>query len=455
AAQLRQLAYYDSLTGLPNQKLFRQRLGDALEEATQDGDSVGVLYLDLDRFMRINDTLGHTVGDDVLAAVAARLAQAANGFGVGRCEIGRLSGDEFLVYLRCRDPEARMQRLASELSETLSAPFACGGQDLSITASMGVSLFPQHGKDAEALIKAADIAVSRAKSAGRRCMRMYSRKMSAHAMKRLSLENELRQGLASEQFQLYYQPKYRARDLRIVGAEALIRWFHPTRGSISPGNFIPVAEEAGLIVELGNYVLRAASRQLKAWKDDGLPVVPISVNVSPEEFFRGDPATALADAAEANGISGRLLEVEITESALIRDIERVTDALGDIKKLGSRVSVDDFGTGYSSLAYLKRFPLDRLKIDRSFVNELTATSDDGAICSAIIAMARALGLRVVAEGVETDEQLRYLREQGCDEIQGFLLSRPVPADSFMELVLAQNTATDPSAATMQDVEHVA
>ena len=439
AAQIRQLAYYDALTGLPNQQLFKQRLSHAVAAAQEKQDGLAVLYVDLDRFKRINDTLGHSIGDEIIKSVAARLSQCVHrrGDGIGRFELARLGGDEFLIFLRHRQAEAEAKAMAKDVAEALAEPLTSGGQELVITASIGGALYPEHGRDGETLLKAADTAVYQAKASGRRHFQLYSRNMSARAMHRLSLENDVRVALEQNQFQLYYQPKYRAHDLKIVGAEALLRWFHPTRGEISPGSFIPVAEEAGLIVDLGRWVTGAACTQLRSWNREGLPVVPVAINLSAEEFFRGDPVAMISETTSRIGVNAEELEIEITESALMRDTSKVSESLKALKRLGCSLSVDDFGTGYSSLAYLKRFPLDTLKIDRSFVKEIATNMDDAAICSAIIAMARSLGLNVVAEGVESDAQLRQLRSEGCDQIQGFLLSRPVPADLFMELLLAQ------------------
>lgn len=450
AAQIRQLAYYDTLTGLPNQQLFRQRLAQAVSDAAEKQDGLAVLYADLDRFKRINDTLGHSIGDEIIKSVAVRLSQCVHrrGDGIGRYELARLGGDEFLIFLRHREAEAEAKAMAKDIAETLSEPFTDGGQELVVTASIGGAVYPDHGRDGEALLKAADTAVYQAKASGRRHFQLYSRNMSARAMHRLSLENDIRVALEQNQFQLYYQPKYRAHDLKIVGAEALLRWFHPTRGEISPGSFIPVAEEAGLIVEIGHWVTGAACAQLRSWAQESLPAVPVAINLSAEEFYRGDPVAMIAEATARANVNASELEIEITESALMRDTSKVSESLQALKRLGVSLSVDDFGTGYSSLAYLKRFPLDTLKIDRSFVREIATDMDDAAICSAIIAMARSLGLNVVAEGVESDAQLRRLRTEGCDQIQGFLLSRPVPADLFMELLLAQS----PPAAVSRDGE---
>ncbi|MEM9056764.1 MAG: EAL domain-containing protein, partial [Pseudomonadota bacterium] len=404
AAQLRQLAYYDALSGLPNIKLFRQRLGEAIRDARTQGDSVALLYLDLDRFKRINDTLGHTVGDWLLKSVAARLSQCVyrRGDGVGQIELARLSGDQFLIFLRHRYARREARALARDIAEELAAPFTSGGQELILTASVGAAVFPDHGEDGEALLKAADVAVAQAKAEGRRTFRIYSRRMNSRAMQRLSMENEIRLALEGDQFQLYFQPKYRAGDLKIIGAEALLRWFHPTRGEISPSNFISVAEEAGLISNLSRWVVRRACGQMATWRDEGLPLVPIAVNLSPEDFLRDDPVAMVREALEEAHIDTEYLQLEITESALMRDTTRVSHLLDELKGLGCTLSIDDFGTGYSSLAYLRRFPLDALKIDRSFVSDIDSDDDAGAICAAVIAMGRALGLIVVAEGVESD-----------------------------------------------------
>ncbi|MFK8013812.1 MAG: EAL domain-containing protein [Gammaproteobacteria bacterium] len=442
AAQLRQLAYYDTLTGLPNIKLFRQRLTDTLAEASRENEEVAVLYVDLDRFKRINDTLGHTVGDHLIKSVAGRLSQCVHGRSdaVNRFDLARISGDEFLIFARHGQARREAREMAEDIAQVLSQSYSSGGQELVVSASIGGAVFPDHGEDAESLIKAADMAVALAKQDGRRSFRLYSRNLSARAVQRLSLEHEIRIALEENQFQLYYQPKYRTGDLKIVGAEGLLRWFHPTRGEISPGQFISVAEEAGQISDLSRWVVGAACAQLRTWQDQDLPLVPVAVNLSPEDFLRDNPVQMILDATSKSDISPHYLNIEITESALMRDIDRVSASLHEIKALGCELSVDDFGTGYSSLAYLKRFPLDTLKIDRSFVSDISTDADDAAICSAIVAMGRVLGLKVVAEGVETEDQLRRLRADACDQFQGFLLSKAVPADLFMDQLLTQSPA---------------
>ena len=440
-ATIKQLAYYDQLTGLPNSKLFRERLGAAIANAGGFHDGVAVLYIDLDHFQRVNDSLGHGVGDSVLNTVASRLVRCLHteDGNADSIELARLGGDEFIVYVRNANATVAAQDMAERIMDTLAEPLIVSGHRLSMSASIGISVFPNHGRDGETLMKHADTAVHQAKRAGRKAYVHYSQDMGAGALARLELEGEIRDALQRDLFQLYYQPKFCADSLRIVGAEALLRWFHPTRGEISPADFIPVAEEGGLIIDIGHWVTSAACQQLRAWHDAGLDGVPVAINLSGEDFYLGDPVKTIRDAARNAGVSPQMLQVEMTESVIMRDVDTVKKALDGLKRLGCQVSVDDFGTGYSSLAYLKRFPLDTLKIDRSFVRDIAIVSDDDAICAAIVAMAKRLGLRVVAEGVETEDQLRRLRAHGCDEVQGYLLGRPVPADLFMQMVSAQRS----------------
>ncbi|MEM6639824.1 MAG: bifunctional diguanylate cyclase/phosphodiesterase, partial [Pseudomonadota bacterium] len=409
--------------------------------------------VDLDRFKRINDTLGHTVGDNLIRSVAARLSHCVHRRGdrIDEFELARLSGDEFLIFLRHRQARREARVLAREIATELAAPFSSDGQELVLTASVGAAVYPDHGRDGESLLKAADVAVSMAKAEGRRTFRLYSRKMNARAMQRLSLENEIRLALENDHFQLYYQPKYRASDLKIIGAEALIRWFHPTRGEISPANFISVAEEGGQISDLTRWVVHQACRQVSQWQRSGLPVVPIAINLSPEDFLRDDPVAMVRSALSDARISADYLSLEITESALMRDTDRVKNLLDQLKQIGCALSIDDFGTGYSSLAYLRKFPLDMLKIDRSFVSDIATNEDAAAICSAIIAMGRALGLTVVAEGVETDQQLTRLQADGCDQFQGFMLSGAVPAELFMAQLMSQSPEGDAEAPVAPNV----
>lgn len=445
-ATIKQLAYYDQLTGLPNSKLFRERLGGAIADAGGFHDGVAVLYVDIDHFQRINDSLGHGVGDTVLTKVASRLVRCLHTEedNADSIELARLGGDEFIVYVRNSNAAGAAQDIARRIMDVLAEPFVASGHRLTMSASIGIAVFPQHGRDGEALLKHADTAVHQAKQSGRKAVKLYSQDMGAGALARLELEGEIQDALQRDLFQLYYQPKFCADSLKIVGAEALLRWFHPTRGEISPADFIPVAEEGGLITDIGQWVTRATCRQIRAWQDAGLDAVPVAINLSGEDFYLGDPVRMIRDAIRNERVSPELLQVEMTESVIMRDVDTVKKALDGLKRLGCQISVDDFGTGYSSLAYLKRFPLDTLKIDRSFVRDIAIVPDDDAICAAIIAMARRLGLSVVAEGVETEDQLRRLRAHGCDEVQGYLLGRPVPADLFMQMVNAQRSAANDS-----------
>ncbi len=440
-ATIKQLAYYDQLTGLPNGKLFRERLGSVIAEAGGIHDGVAVLYIDLDHFQRVNDSLGHGVGDSVLNTVASRLVRClhAEEDSDDRIELARLGGDEFIIYVRNKNAAGAAEGIAGRIMDALDEPFATSGHRLTISASIGISVYPNHGRTSELLLKNADTAVHQAKEASRKAYVLYSQDMGAGALARLELESEIRDALQRDLFQLYYQPKFCVDSLKIVGAEALLRWFHPTRGEISPADFIPVAEEGGLITDIGRWVTAAAFRQIRAWRDSDMELVPIAVNLSGEDFYLGDPVKMVRDAARQADVLPERLQIELTESVIMRDVDTVKKALDGLKRLGCRISVDDFGTGYSSLAYLKRFPLDTLKIDRSFVRDIAVVPDDDAICAAIIAMARRLGLSVVAEGVETDDQLRRLRAHGCDEVQGYLLGRPVPADLFMQMVTAQRS----------------
>ena len=450
-ATIKQLAYYDQLTGLPNGKLFRERLSGAIAEAGDLHDGIAVLYVDLDHFQRINDSLGHGVGDSVLNTVASRLVRClhAEEDSADRVELARLGGDEFIIYLRHPGAAKAAEGLAERIMDVLGEPLVTSGHRLSVGGSIGISVFPSHGKNAETLLKNADTAVHQAKQAGRKGFVLYSQSMGAGALARLELEGEIQDAIQRDLFQLYYQPKFCADTLKIVGAEALLRWFHPTRGEISPGYFIPIAEEAGLILDIGRWVTTAACRQIRAWQDADLDSVPVAINLSGEDFYLGDPVSMIRNATRREGVSPELLHIELTESVIMRDVDTVQRALDGLKKLGCLLSIDDFGTGYSSLAYLRRFPLDALKIDRSFVRDIASVQDDDAICAAIIAMAKRLGLSVVAEGVETENQLRRLRAHGCDQVQGYLLGRPVPADLFMEMLSAQRSGApktiDPAA----------
>ncbi len=437
--EIHRLAYYDTLTGLPNRQLFLKDLESALDEAEREGTMLGTLYIDLDRFKRINDTLGHGVGDAVLQSVALRIASClresnTRGHAGPGGELARLGGDEFVVLLTRLTKESDAIAVAQRIQDVLSEPFEFSDHEFVVTPSIGISTYPKHGDSIHSLLKTADSAMYQAKAAGRNNHKVYVNTLGGRELERLDIESELRQALARNDLDVYYQPKYNCRDLAVVGAEALVRWTHPVRGAIAPETFIGLAEETGLIVDVDRWVARRVCSQLAAWRQQGLPDIPIAINLSGQEFCHGDPLQFLEDIVKANRIDPSKLELEITENVLMNDIRAARNSLAGLKASGFRLAVDDFGTGYSSLNYLKRFPLDTLKIDRSFICDINNEKDSDTICAAIISMAHDLGLAVVAEGVESHAQLAFLRSKGCDQVQGFLLSRPMEAERFTELL---------------------
>ena len=448
------LAYYDELTELPNRQLFSQSLERTIQIAQRDDEKFAILFIDLDRFKRINDTLGHSIGDELLRQVARRLEQCTrSGDSVARLDptdedggikLARLGGDEFVIILYGIDSEDVVATIASRIISVLTPPFSCEGHQFVVTPSIGIALYPEDGQNGEQLLMNADSAMYRAKFSGRNNYKFYSETMRTKSLHRLDLENEIRKAIDDEQFELYYQPKVDAETWELVGAEALLRWFHPVRGEIGPVDFIPVAEETGLIVPIGQWVLREACKQVKVWSTSPTGAVPVSVNISPHQFHADSLYEDVLGAASDADIDPRLLELEITESVLLQDLDNTLIALQRLKDAGVSLSVDDFGTGYSSLSYLKRFPIDTIKIDRSFVKDLDTDLDDAAICAAILAMSQQLGLNVVAEGVETEEQLAFLRRHGCNQIQGFLCSKPLSVENFSAmLVKIADAASDP------------
>jgi diguanylate cyclase (GGDEF)-like protein/PAS domain S-box-containing protein len=444
--RIRYLAYFDGPTGLPNRQFFGERLIQALLAARRHHRQLGVLTLDLDQFKRINDTLGHAVGNDLLLEVAQRLTgtlRQEDVVATGQTPVdtkggvARLDGDEFSLLITDLTHYHDVAKVARRLLEELRKPFKVGGQEVFLTASVGMALYPLDGEDAESLMKNAGAAMHFAKEQGRDNYQFYSRAMNTTALEKLSMESQLRKALEREEFLLHFQPKIRAASGRIIGLEALIRWKHPELGLVPPSQFIPVAEESGLIVPIGNWVLRAACAQNQAWQRDGFPPVHVAVNIAMPHFRQGNLVESIADALGATGLDPSLLEVELTESMLMQSVDVTLDTLHRLREMGIRLAIDDFGTGYSSLSYLKRFPLHTLKIDRSFVKDLPRDAEDAAITKAIIAMAHSLRLAVVAEGVETPEQLAFLQQHGCDEVQGFLFSRPVSAEDFGALLASQ------------------
>jgi len=426
--QLHHLAYYDELTGLPNRTLFARLVDQALMVAQRNESSGCLLFVDLNRFKRINDTLGRKIGDELLRQVAQRFRATLRDEDV----VARLSGDEFAVGLFDIRQHFEATTVAQKLQAALDAPFIIGGHDLRVGASIGISVFPQDGSDAETLLGLADIAMERAKQLDAnpdRSVAFYSQDMNQGMQERMRIESGLRQALGNGELTLYYQPKFEIGTDRIVGAEALVRWVHPTRGLVPPGEFIPLAETTGLIVQVGAWVLEQACSQAAIWQRAGLEPFRLAVNVSAREFTPSLPGR-VAETLARYQLDAEWLELEITESTLMHDFERVTAIMDDIHQLGVALSLDDFGTGYSSLSYLKRFPIDTLKIDRSFTTGIPDDQSDCAIAGTIVSMAQQLGLRVIAEGVETLEQLAFLRASGCDEVQGYLYSKPLPAADF-------------------------
>ena len=428
--QVKHLAFHDALTGLPNRLLFSDRLRVAMVHAQRYKQKLGVLFLDLDRFKVINDSLGHSVGDELLRRVAER---------VGGCirqedTMARLGGDEFTVLLPGIQRDEAAATIAGKILEAVRLPFFIEHRELFLTTSIGVALYPTDGTDPETLVRNADTAMYRAKDQGRDNYQLYTPAMSSKALERLSLEGRLRQALQNRELVVHYQPLIDLATNRIRGAEALVRWQHPELGLVGPGEFISLAELSGLIVPIGQWVLQTACAQARAWQLKGHPTFSVAVNLSSRQFQQADLLFQVTEALERAGLPPSCLDLEITESNAMQNAELTTSTLTDLKNLGVSISMDDFGTGYSSLNYLKRFPIDRLKIDQSFVRDVTRDPDDAAIAAAIIAMAHSLKLTVVAEGVETEEQLAFLRDQRCDEMQGYLFSPPVPPEQFEELL---------------------
>jgi diguanylate cyclase (GGDEF)-like protein/PAS domain S-box-containing protein len=439
--QIVYLAYHDTLTGLPNRRLFKERLTHTLAHARRHGHPVATLFLDLDRFKRINDTLGHSVGDLLLQEVAKRLVGCVRkSDSVGRpsvedfaTDVARLGGDEFTVLLTEIKEIQDAAKVARRILAVLLEPFCLDHQEIFVTASIGITVYPSDGEDAENLLKNAEAAMYHAKDQGKNNYQFYNDSMNAASMKRLALENRLRKALERQEFLLYYQPQIDLFTQEIIGAEALVRWRHPEMGLVFPTEFIGLAEETGLITEIGEWVLTQACLQNKAWQTAGLKRIRMAVNLSSRQFQQRELIEIVSRVLARSGLDPRCLELELTESMVMPNAEEAVSTLRKLKAMGVRISLDDFGTGYSSLSYLKRFPLDTLKIDRSFMKDIVSDPDSMAITRAIIAMGHSLSLKVIAEGVETEEQLAFLKEQGCDEAQGYFFSPPLPEDEFRRL----------------------
>lgn len=449
--QIRFLAYYDNLTQLPNRLLFRERLDYALTRARRETTQVAILFLDLDRFKQINDTLGHSTGDSLLEAVATRLQECVRGIDPVTRNVpvethntlARLGGDEFIIALGDITQIEDAAKVARRILTALKDPFRLDNNEVFVSSSIGISVFPDDGDNAEALLMNADAAMYHAKDEGRNNYQFYNTSMNEAAFAKLSLENDLRKAVERNELVLYYQPQIDIRSGNIISMEALLRWQHPERGLISPMEFIPLAEETGLIVPIGAWVLQAACVQTKAWHDAGHTMLSVAVNLSGRQFRENGLIQMVEQVLNDSGLDPEHLELEITESIIMQNAESTINTLNDLKAMGVKLSIDDFGTGYSSLSYLKRFPIDTLKIDRSFVRDITNEEEDEAITKAIIVMAQSLKLSVVAEGVETEQQLAILRKQGCPITQGYLFSKPIPAEQFLLLLEQHATSNKP------------
>ncbi len=420
------LAHHDVLTGLPNRLLLRDRFEQAIAQANREHSGVAVIFLDLDNFKEVNDTLGHSYGDQLLVKVVERLRRCLRDSDT----ISRQGGDEFVVLLPLLNDLAVISGIAQHIVETFSDPFEINGYTVNTTFSIGVSLYPDDGKEFDTLLSNADTAMYQAKDSGRDTYRFFSEKMNIDAQEQLQLQGQLRHAVKNQEFVLYYQPQVDIASGRLVGAEALVRWQHPLQGLIPPAKFISLAERSGLIVPMGDWVLNEACNQAQKWRDNGHNLV-IAVNLSALQFKRGNLLDTVAHALKRSGLPAEMLELELTESILLQDVDAAIRMLHKLKSMGVKLSIDDFGTGYSSLSYLKRLAVNKLKVDQSFVRDLTEDSDSAAIVRAIVQLGHTLQLTVIAEGVETEEQLAFLRKHGCDEAQGYLYSRPVPANEFV------------------------
>jgi diguanylate cyclase (GGDEF)-like protein len=433
ASRMEYHAHHDALTGLPNRILLNDRIHSELAHARRQQTNTALLFLDLDRFKIINDSLGHAVGDQLLRVIARRLNNCVR----DEDTVARLGGDEFMVLLPRISGSADAGRIARKIIDSLVDPISCNGHELHITTSIGISIFPYDGNDAETLIKHADISMYRAKELGRNKAVYYTAEMNAGSRKQLAMETNLRKAVERNQLRLFYQPKIDITHNAIVGFEALLRWEHPTMGYISPLDFIPVAEDSGLIVPIGEWVLNTAFRQLRSWHDAGHSGLTMAVNLSSAQLSRPGFEDVVENALEASGLMAAMTELEVTENVAMENIESAVAVLEKLKCMGVSIAMDDFGTGYSSLSYLRRLPIDSVKIDKSFVREIPDSSEDVTIAQAIIAMAQSLKLSLVVEGVENVRQLNFFRQQGVSIVQGYLFSKPVEAAEILTMLDSQ------------------
>lgn len=419
-------AQCDSLTGLANRMLFRDRLNRAMIRADRHKKIVALIFIDLDRFKNINDSMGHDVGDQLLVEIAIRLRQCTREGDT----IARLGGDEFTIILEDISQISDASLVANKILDAMLEPVNINGFEIFATPSLGITLYPIDDSNAKDLLRNADAAMYKAKEDGRNCYRFYTSDMNRNLEDRIVLENYLRHAIENDEFELHYQPKFNTQNHELIGAEALLRWHSPRHGMVSPAIFIPLAEETGLIHPITEWVVQKACQQNSRWQLKGYPPIRMAINLSPKQFKRPNIAKTIFNKIVFADLSPRYIELEITESALMEDVNKSNEILKELKKWGIQISIDDFGTGYSSLSYLKKFPIDTLKIDQSFVRDILDDKDDAAIVSAIIAMASSLRLNVIAEGVETREQLNFLAAEGCNQVQGYFLGRPIPAREF-------------------------